>query len=227
MLPCAPYDRGRRRHRSGFVSVLLEKTFGASLLKHGVHITDGNGHESALGLLESISAAGLRFGGFADDEEGKHPTRWAKLSQKLDGLLFRWQSGCLEENIIGALPDGKLEVLISDLEDDKTGMRLRTLADRLGIHEKDFVTIKATAGANLRALILGAALGEVPADKIADKKQYKSHSQTWFKTVDGGRELAAKVFTLGIWDTLKPQLLPFCNAVRKAVGLDEVPDLTP
>jgi putative ATP-dependent endonuclease of the OLD family len=209
----------------GFAYVLLEKTFGSVLRKYGVHITDGNGHESALGLLEALSAAGLRFGGFVDDE-GKHPTRWAKLSQELGALLFRWQSGCLEENVIAAMPDDKLEALLVDPEDEKTGMRLRTLAERLGIQEKDFATIKATAGINLRALILAAARGEVPADKTAEKKQYQSHSRTWFKTANGGRELASKVFTLGVWHKLRQELLPFCNAVRKAVDLDEVADPT-
>lgn len=208
----------------GFASALLERALGAPLEKHGVHITDGNGHESALGVLEALSTAGLRFGGFVDDE-GKHPTRWDRLLLKQGGLLFRWQSGCLEQNIITTLPDDKLEALTTDPEDMKTGMRLRTLQERLGTQDKDFATIKAAADANLNTLILAAALGEVPADKTDQKKQYQSHSQTWFKTVNGGRELAAKVFTLGIWDNLKPQLLPFCNAVRKAVDLDEVADL--
>ncbi|MEG9437546.1 AAA family ATPase [Edaphobacter sp. HDX4] len=208
----------------GFASALLEKAFGTVLQKHGVHITNGGGHESALGLLEALSVAGLRFGGFADDE-GKHPERWERVSEKLGTLLFRWQSGCLEENIIAALPDDKLEALLIDPEDQKTGMRLRTLADRLGIREKDFVTIKATADTELRTLILSAALGTVPQDKTGEKKQYQSHSQTWFKTLDGGRELAEKIFRLGVWHNLKNQLLPFCNAVRKSVNLDEVPDL--
>jgi putative ATP-dependent endonuclease of OLD family len=43
----------------------------------------------------------------------------------------------------------------------------------------------------------------------------------------GGRELVGKVFAFGLWPTLKPELLPFFNAVRKAVDLDEIPDLTP
>lgn len=209
---------------SGFVSALLEKTLESILQKHGVHITDGNGHESALVLLEALSTAGLQFGGFVDDE-GKHPTRWEKLLQKQGDLLFRWKSGCLEENIIAALPDDKLEALLTDPKDAKTGMRLRTLQERLGTQEKDFATIKAAAGVTLKTVILAAALGDVPVDKTNEKKHYQSHSQSWFKTVSGGRELAAKVFTLGIWENLKPQLLPFCNAVRKAVDLDEVTDL--
>lgn len=205
----------------GFASALLEKAFGSSLQKHGVHVTDGGGHEATLRLLEALAAGGLRFGGFADEEDGQHPTRWQNVAQKLDTLLFRWQSSCIEKNIIDLLPDDKMEALLTDPEDEKTGMRLRTLAERLGIQEKDFATIKATAGA------LAAASGSVPDGKAAEKKHYQSQGKTWFKSVDGGRELTAKLFSLGLWPELKPQLLPFCNAVRKAVDLDELPDLTP
>jgi putative ATP-dependent endonuclease of OLD family len=210
----------------GFVTALLEKAFGSSLQKYGVHVTDGGGHEATLGLLEALATGGLLFGGFADDE-GQHPTRWQNVTKKLDALLFRWKSGCIEENVIGSLPDDKLESLLTDPENDKTGMRLRTLADRLGIQEKDFATIKTKAGLGLKSLILAAALGTVPDDKAAEKKQYQAHSQTWFKSVDGGMELAGKVFSLGIWPTLRLQLMPFCNTVRKAVDLDEIPDLNP
>ena len=97
------------------------------------------------------------------------------------------------------MPDDKLEALLTDPEDDKTGMRLRTLAERLGIQEKDFASIKAKAGSGLKALILEAASGTVPEDKTAEKKHFQSHAQTWFKTVEGGRELAAKVFALDLW----------------------------
>ncbi len=210
----------------GFASFLLEKAFVSSLHQHGVHVTDGGGHESTLGLLEALVTGGLRFGGFVDDEN-KHPTRWQKLAQKLDKLLFQWPSGCIEENVIKLLPDDKLEALLTDPEDDKTGMRLRTLAERLDIIEKDFASIKAKAGSELKALMLAAASGTVPEGKTAEKKHFQSQGQTWFKTVEGGRELAAKVFALDLWPKLKPELMPFCNAVRKAVELAEIQDLTP
>jgi putative ATP-dependent endonuclease of the OLD family len=209
----------------GFASALLEKAFSSSLQQHGVHITDGGGHEATLGLLEALAAGGLRFGGFVDDEN-KHPTRWQKLAEKLDKLLFRWKSGCIEENVIKLLPDDKLETLLIDPEGEKTGMRLRTLQERLDILEKDFATIKTKAGSDLKAVMLAAASGTVPDGKAADKKHYQSQGQTWFKTVEGGRELAAKVFALGLWPLLKPELMPFCNAVRKAVAIDEIQDLT-
>jgi putative ATP-dependent endonuclease of the OLD family len=210
----------------GFVAALLEKALNSSLEQHGIHVTDGAGHEQAINLLEALAAGGLRFGGFAD-EEGVYPTRWQKVEKALGKLLFRWKTGCTETNIIALVPDQKLEGLLTDPEDEKTGTRLRTLADRLDIQEKDFTTIKTKAGATLKALILGAALGTVPENKAAEKKKFQSDAQNWFKSVKGGRELAAKVFSLGIWPSLQPQLMPFFNAIRKAVGLAEIKDLQP
>ncbi len=209
----------------GFVTALLEKALSSSLQQHGIHVTDGGGHETTLKLLEALAEGGLRFGGFADDEKGKHPTRWKNLKEKLDNLLFRWKSGCLEENIISALPDNKLEALLIDPAGEKTGRRLRTLAERLGSQNKDFETIKRMAGAGLKDLIIAAALGRIPTGKESDKKQYQAHSQEWFKSPQGGRELAEKMFSLNIWPTLQPQLMPFINAVRRAVDLPEIQDL--
>jgi putative ATP-dependent endonuclease of OLD family len=210
----------------GFVSDLLRMAIGASLEQHGIHISDGCGHEDALNLLEALSDGGVQFGGFVDDE-GKHPTRWARLSAKLDTLLFRWAAGCLDENIINLVPEEKLEALLTDPANDKTGMRLRTLAVRLGIEDKRFESIKTATGTGLKTLMIAAALGTVPDGKEDEKRQYQSHAQIWFKTVEGGRELAGKIFSLGIWPGLKPQLLPFCNAVRRSVGLPDVSDISP
>lgn len=209
----------------GFVSALLEKALGSSLQNHGIHVTDGGGNDATLCLLEALAAAGLGFGGFADDE-GQHPTRWQSLVQALGKLLFRWKSGCIEQNVVGVVPDDKLDALLTDPEGEKTGMRLRTLAERLGIQDKNLAIIKEKAGSGLKSLIIEAAMGTVPSGTTADRKHFQSHGQTWFKTIEGGEELAKKVFSLGLWSTLKPELLPFCNAVRKAVELDEIADIT-
>jgi len=208
----------------GFTTAILERAFGSVLEQHGVHVSDGGGHEATLGILEALAAGGLLFGGFADDE-GKHPTRWAKLHTKLGGLLFRWPSLCIEENIIAVVPDDKLEAFIADPVGEKTGIRLRTLADRLGIADKDFATLKAKAGTDFKARIVEAALGTVPNGKESEKNEYKAHAGRWFKSLEGGRELSGKLFSLALWPALKPQLLPFCNAVRTATGLDEIADL--
>jgi putative ATP-dependent endonuclease of the OLD family len=124
------------------------------------------------------------------------------------------------------VPDDKLEAFLTDPENDKTGVRLRTLANRLGLIENDFPSIKAKA-TDLTALIIEAALGTVPADKTTEKKEYQAHGQAWFKSIAGGRELAAKVFSLGLWSTFRSQLLPFCNAVRRALEIPEITDITP
>jgi putative ATP-dependent endonuclease of the OLD family len=210
----------------GFVSALLELALGTPLEQHGVHVADGGGHETTLGLLEALAEGGIRFGGFTDDEGGKHPQRWQRVATKLDKLLFRWSKGCLDENIINLVPADKFIKLIQDF-DGKGGMRLRSLARRLGIEDKTPSALKEKAGTGLRAVILEAALGKVPAGKETDKKLYESDSQTWFKTLAGGRELSAKMFSLGLWPILKVQLLPFCNAVRNAVGQPDIEEISP
>jgi putative ATP-dependent endonuclease of the OLD family len=209
----------------GFVRSLLAKALGSELQPLGFHVADGGGHDTTIELLESLSKGGMQFGGFADDEN-RHPTRWAEVQKKLGSLLFRWKSGDIESNMIDALTDERIEAFITDPEDEKTGRRLRTLAMRLGIETKDFASIKAAAGANLKRLINEAAGGTVP-DGTADanKKTYRKQSQDWFKTEQGGRELAAKLFSLGAWPSLKPQLLPFCNAVRASAALPALEDL--
>lgn len=212
---------------AGFVSGLLEWATGQPLAQAGIHVTDGGGHETTLELLEALAEGGLSFGGFADDEDGKHPQRWKDLGAKLGPLLFRWQKGCIEENIIRSVPADKLEALVADPAGEKTGMRLRSLAERLGIEDKDFESIKAKAGTGLRDLLISAAIGSVPEGKDGEKKHYRAHAQTWFKSHGGGRELLGKMFELGAWPMHKDQLLPFCNAVREALGLKPVTEIPP
>jgi putative ATP-dependent endonuclease of the OLD family len=213
----------------GFVSAMLEKAIGDSLQTYGIHISDGGGHEPTLSLLEALAKSGLRFGGFADDER-KHPGRWGALSTKLDTLLFRWQSGCTEENVINLVPEENLESLLNDPEDEKTGYRLRTLMERLGMdgEQKDFATIRAIAGDKFRSIMTSAACGLIPDGTAAEKrKEFKSHGRSWFKTLEGGRELFEKARSLGVWPSLRSNLIPFCNAVRAAVDKAEIQDIGP
>jgi hypothetical protein len=116
----------------------------------------------------------------------------------------------------------RLEEFIADPEDELTGERLRTLADRLRIDDKDFASLKAKE-ANVRNLIIEAATGAVP-DWAKDDKQLskvmKKHSQRWFKSLEGGRELANKVFTFDLANQVEGQFLPFLNAVRAALSME-------
>lgn len=210
----------------GFVEHLLERAIKGDRLNLGVWITDAGGNDRILSLLEGLAGSGLRFAGFADDE-GRSKTKWARVQKELGSLLFRWPSGCLEENIITLVPDDQLEEFVKDKEGD-SGVRLRTLADRLDIKEKDLSTIRTKTN-DLKALIIQAASGVVPDDKTTAekpvKKALKNHGQQWFKTIEGGHELAAKVFQFGLWPKLKDQLLPFLNAIRLAVSLPEITEL--
>jgi putative ATP-dependent endonuclease of OLD family len=209
----------------GFATTLLVAALGAPLEQAGIRIVDGGGHETTLGLLEALAEGGLSFGGFADDERGKHPTRWQKLEERLGKLLFRWQTGCLEENIIELVPETELEAFIQDPAGERTGRRLRSLQDRLGAENKEFAVLQAKAGANLRRLIIEAATGTVPHGKESEKKHFQSHSQDWFKSLAGGQELANKVFKMGLWPTHREKLLPFANSIRSAVMLPPITDI--
>ena len=76
---------------------------------------------------------------------------------------------------------------------------------------------------DLRGLIIEASTGDVPGDREdldhSEKKTWKRHAERWFKSVAGGRELADKVFSLGLWDRIEPQLSPFIEAVRTVAGV--------
>jgi putative ATP-dependent endonuclease of OLD family len=211
----------------GFVTALLEAAFGSSLQQHGVHVSDAGGNDMTLDLLEALAEGGLCFGGFADDE-GTHPDRWRAVIAAHGALLFRWATGCIEENILRPVGDDQLEAFLVDPDGEETGTRLRTLADRMNMgDEKGFAALRGGAGARFRDIIVEAATGAVP-DGIEDsdaKKKHKAHARCWFKSNKGGRELAKKMFQLGCWPAVSGDLLPFCNAVRRAVGLHDVPDV--
>lgn len=206
----------------GFSKFLLDRAIKVPLLDHGVCLTYGAGNDAVLTLLEGLAEGGLRFGGFVDNE-GRNPGRWAAVKKKLGPLMFQWKIGCAEDNVIPTIDVDMLEEFIRDPDGDKTGMRLRTLADRLGIQEKDFTSISAKAQCDLVTLIMEAALGKVPdgADD-ATKKQFKGHASCWFKSVEGGHELADKALRLGGRKKLEEQLLPFVNAVCQAIHLPTV-----
>ncbi|MDA9426232.1 ATP-dependent nuclease [Bradyrhizobium sp. CCBAU 53380] len=209
----------------GFLHRLFERASDSTFRERGIWVTEAGGNDSSLDLLETLAGSGMLFGGFVDDE-GRDPQRWKALTTRLGKLLFRWDQGCLEQNIIKHIPADRLEKFIEDLEGD-SGDRRRTLADRLGLPgDKSFAAIR-TKAPDLHALIIDAAMGVVP-DAIADKgekKQFKEHQKKWFKSYEGGRELADKVFSFGVWPHIKDRLLPFLNAVRAIDGLPPLSDL--
>jgi len=200
----------------GFLDTVLRRHLPEDLLDLGVVLSDGCGNDETLKVLEAVSGTGLQFAGFADDE-GRDPTRWATVKARLGDLLFRWPNGCIESNIVALLSDDKIEAFITP-PDGGAGERLRTLAERLGIEDKALPNIQAATN-DLRTLIVEAATGSVP-DGLDEstKKAWKKHAERWFKSVDGGRELGEKVFSLGLWDSLKPQLEPFIRAVQHALA---------
>ena len=209
----------------GFVGALLRKGLGLNLLDYGVWITVAGGISRTRTALEGAVEAGLKMGGFADREGPYQPT-WASIEASLGDLVFRWPQGLMEVNLAHLVPDDKLAAFIADPEGD-SGSRLRTLADRLGLQDKAYEIIRAKAGDDFRTLIGQTAAGFVP-ESITDANQrkiWKGHESSWFKSVEGGEELLGKVFSLGLWVNAKAILLPFVNAVRSTISLPEIADI--
>ncbi|MFZ6813787.1 ATP-dependent nuclease [Undibacterium sp. Rencai35W] len=214
----------------GFVSSLFKKYVAENWEDLGIHVTDGKGNDHVLKILEALSSGNLTFAGFADNE-GRDPGKWQAVHDRLNGLMFRWPNGCLEEHFIPLVEHAKLLDLITDPENELTSVRLRTLADRLKIADNSFETIVAKAaadGISLHALIVQAATGKVPAEfaeaAAAVRKPFAGHSKQWFKSYSGGQELAAKMHTLGVWVQVRGILLPFLNAIRTQSEMGPLPD---
>ena len=204
----------------GFLQYLLETAFEGNPLDHGVRVCDGQGNDATLNLLETLASSGLLFAGLADDE-GTAPQRWKNLKEKLKERLHQWPKGCTEDHVIKAVPEAKLLELLKDGEGELDGYRLRTLADRLGLQDKTTEAIDAAlkaSGQTWRGLIIAAATGSKKGAPGSQEKAWKKHSQQWFKSTEGGKELAQKMVALGAWADIQPQLLPLINAVLMAAG---------
>lgn len=203
----------------GFIEAVLEREIATNLLDLGVHLCDGQGNSFTLELLEEFSKAKLGLAALVDCE-GDNASRWTKLKSAMGDLLYQWPTGCTEANVIAHVPNDQLEILIVDPDDIHTQPRLATLVERLKVLEPtaefpkhDFATIKAVAGDRLRALIIAAASGDPKGAPDSEAKTWKKHGKRWFKSLEGGRELAQKAYALGAITKVKPQLQPLIDAL--------------
>lgn len=213
----------------GFVTYLLEHAIDGALLDQGLRVCHGQGNEATLDLLEAMAGAGLRFGGFADNE-GLFPGRWSALKAKMGQTLFQWGAASTDQNVIAQIPEDRLTDLLTGVDTDLSARRRFTLAQRLGIlPDQSLEAIQGIAQADavdLRDLIIAAATGGTdgaPDDDSA--KIWKRHGGAWFKSERGGRELAGHMFALGAWPALQPSLLVFLNAVRAALRQPPISDV--
>ena len=209
----------------GFVSYLLERGVDGDFADLGVRVCDGQGNPATLDLLEAMASGGLQFGGFVDNE-GESTGRWSSLREKMGPRLFQWPSGCTEESIISLVDDDRLRDLVSHPDAGTEAERRITMAARLQIDAKSTEAIMAAASCRLRAVLIAAATGSKGgAPDGPAEKTWRGHGRRWFKSVDGGRELAEKMFNLGVWPCVKPDLMAFLNAIRGALGQDMIEDV--
>lgn len=218
----------------GFVTALLVDILQINLDDHGLRVSDAVGNDTALDLLEALAEAGLPFAGFVDDE-GRSPTRWARLKTALGPSLLQWSNGCLEENVLQHVADNALMEFVRDPAGERTGARRHSILERLRLVRSDagltFDTLddlRDAAGADFRDLIKLSALGQAPAGVTvqADRvKELKASSKLWFKNERGGQELYGKCRALGCLKPLQSELLPFVNAIGAYCGKAPLPNL--
>lgn len=205
----------------GFLQVLLHHHISPDWHEMGLHVTNGGGNDSVLQLLEGLLSGGVRLAGMADREgNNPHPDRWRCVMDTLGDHLLRWADGNLESNVLPLFGRQQLADLITDPAHRKTGQRRRSLIDRLGLApELTLDQIVDAAGDRLMRIVVEAALGVVPADiEEKDRKGlFKGHASQWFKSVEGGRELADKVMRMGVWPALEPRFVGLLNALRGAI----------
>lgn len=207
----------------GFLKFLFKRAFGCDPLDHGVRVCDGQGNQACLGLLEAMNRAGLRFGALMDDE-GDFAGRWKVLSDALGPRMHQWKGGCTEQRVISAISDANLDKLLLHFDGKLHHERLRTLADRLFIVEGTLEGIKKAAeekGMDFRALLIAAASGSKAGAPKEQEKSWGNHGKRWFKSNEGGWELAMKMVALGAWPKVREELLPLINAFLKLAGLPE------
>ncbi|GEP53954.1 ATP-dependent nuclease [Reyranella soli] len=218
---------GEGKTEVGLLSFVLRKAFNGNPLDEGVRVCDGQGNDAVLDLLETLADAHIEFAGLVDDERTS-PGRWKKLKENMGDRLLQWPSAASEGAVIEAIPDDKLEELIRNDDEGLTGIRLRHLADRVGLQPKDMASIKAALAKQdktLKKLIIEAATGSTAGAPEEEAAAWKKHGQQWFKRDGGGEELGSKMIALGAWPSLKDKLLPLINAILTAVGRQPITGL--
>ncbi|MGO6692521.1 ATP-dependent endonuclease [Rhizobium johnstonii] len=206
----------------GFVRHLLDTTFDVDPAQLGLRVCDGGGNESILPLIKTLYGAQLSFAAFGDNE-GTNRGTWDGLKTVMGPLVLQWKNGCLEENIIRHIAGERLLELAVDA-DGSSGRRMRTIATRLGLESKSPEDILHACGATdrrfdrLREVITAAATGNTTGAPPDSVKEWKRHGRDWFKTLEGGRELAVKMSDFGVWPNIEGELLPFINALRAFAG---------
>ena len=213
----------------GFLGYLLEREL-SGWRGRGVYIADGGGNDDALTLLEALSLGGVKFAGFVDNEQ-RDQGRWKAVKERVGPLLFQWEVGNLEQNVISMFGPDQVASLIADPADERTGQRLRTLQERLGCADSALAALTeralevaeppAPGHHPLMRWIVEAASGTIPhALRDAPPMQrnpFKGHASAWFKSIEGGRELARKVCEQGVWERqLQKVVRPFLDALVRA-----------
>ena len=136
-----------------------------------------------------------------------------RTNKRLQSLAFRHKNLNINRN---ATPKEAVDQILQYIEKSK--------------EIKKFVGVerKKAAFNLLKRIIIEAASGFKPAG-IPDNQRhiYKGHGSDWFKSIEGGQELAEKMFLFGAWGQteIKDLILPNIKANLNVIGTDQIDDL--
>src|SRR3546814_11766566 len=93
------------------------------------------------------------------------------IKDRLGDLLLRWPNGCLEENILPFFEPEDLEALLSDPEDRRSGQRRKSLAERLGILDRDRQSVVSGQSVSVRVDLGGRGIIKKKQDEETARYQ--------------------------------------------------------
>lgn len=191
----------------GFTQVILENHFGQDYRARGIHPFEvGGGNSGALTVCQKFIEAGIPFTCIADDE-GTRPGSWQAVIEKCPCLRWDYQQ-CIEQVVFGLLPAERL-LEILDWAESINYREKRHLIPEVRKALGEDVTVPEPEWPS----VFGKAALLEAITKIAVPPA--SQNKGWFKSVAGGRCLAAKMLEIGPDEALQKKLDLFLATVRQ------------
>ena len=245
----------------GYITTILTLALGRHPKFFGIIVVEGHGNAATYATLEECLDVRLKMGALVDREPADKEELWDELKQEMGPLLCQWREGYIEKNVIPAilrvLPIGRVHEFISHLNSEITDARLDSLASRLNVSfnlkatpkeavEQIWVGIlkkkdikKQVGKAREQAAyslfvntIIEVAIGRVPKDAESNQRhKFESMGRVWFKSIEGGEELAEKMLLFGAWKpAIEEQVMRSVKAYLEAVGVtpkENLPEFNP
>ncbi len=201
----------------GFLPRLLSDVAQTSGIENidalGLGFVRMHGQPSMFAPAKALLSRGIRIAVFADNEE-RHAGRRNELRTHALCAYGTWDGACdIEDAIARFMPWDKLAAIV-ELAAAETGRNVESIHQQIGEKaarkgKADLDQLKADIGEDATRRALAAAMGSEVL--VADDDRRRG----WFKTVESGRALGAKLLDLGLPPEIKRVIDVFWAEVQK------------